>query len=188
MKTISDLILRLLGWSIESHYRFDLPKIIVAAAPHTSNWDFFLGLLVKYSLNFHPRFIGKGSLFFWPLSVILKKMGGIPVDRSKNNKLVDQVAQLFKENEKIALALAPEGTRKHVDKFKTGFYYIAKAAQVPIILISFDFANKKVIIREPFYPGEDDKKDIEMITRSFDNILGKIPEYSIGFKPNEKKL
>ena len=106
-------------------------------------------------------------------------MGGSPVDRSKNNNMVDQVVQLFNSNEGFHLALSPEGTRTKVNKLKTGFYHIAKNAQVPLVMIALDFENRRVVFAEPFETGPEIKADFRKIIDFFKQYKGKIPEYGI---------
>jgi 1-acyl-sn-glycerol-3-phosphate acyltransferase len=124
------------------------------------------------------KFIGKKSLFKPPFGAVFRALGGYPVDRSKNNNFVDAVVEIFDSKEKFSIALAPEGTRKKVDKIKTGFYYIAKGANIPIILVRFDYANKEVTFSDPFYTTDNKEADLKFIDDHFRGTLGKIPENS----------
>ena len=131
-------LLRILGWKITGDYPYGIKKCIIAVIPHTSNWDFPLGLLTRGSLNENITFYGKKSLFRFPFAGLFKWLGGIPVDRSKNNNFVDAVIQLYNERDELITVISPEGTRGKVETLKSGFYYIAKGAKIPIILCKFD--------------------------------------------------
>ncbi len=144
MHTLAKFIFyKLLGWHIVGKFP-KLDKCIVAVVPHTSWLDFFLGLLVRRVINQEINFIGKKSLFNPPFGWYFRWMGGAPIDRSKSSDTVTAIANIFNEKEVFRLALSPEGTRKKVEKWKTGFYYIAKAAKVPIVLVAFDYGKSKL--------------------------------------------
>ena len=175
------IVLQLLGIKIIGSHYPDIPKKIYAVAPHTSNWDFPLGILVKWKLKVKLNFLGKKSLFKPLYCWFFRMFGGIPVDRSKSSNTVQAVANSFSENDKMTLAIAPEGTRKKVDAFKKGFYHIAKTAEVPIVLVTFDFKNKKILFGEPFFPSDDEDKDWAYINSYFDGVMGKVAENSIGY-------
>lgn len=177
-KKLSQIILGFFGWSVEFDVDPIPDKYILAVIPHTSSWDFFLGLLTRGVMGTDTKYIGKKSLFKGPFGVIFRWLGGYPVDRSKNNNFVDAVVDIFNSKEKFSIALAPEGTRKKVDKLKTGFYFIAKGAKVPIIFVRFDYANKEVTFSDPFYATEDKEADFKYIDDHFRGTLGKIPENS----------
>lgn len=178
MQKISGLIFRLLGWSLQGEIPGDLNKYLLAVVPHTSNWDFPLGLLVRSMLGRKVQFIGKHTLFQFPYGFLFRWLGGHPVDRSKSSNYVDSVVEIYNQHDNFAICLAPEGTRKKVDKLRTGFYYIAKKAMVPIILIRFDYATKVITFSEPFYPTEDITSDFEYIHGFFKGAVGKIPSNS----------
>lgn len=127
----------------------------------------------------NARFLGKNSLFKPPLGWVFRLLGGYPVDRNKSHDVVEQVAGIFSKEDHFILALAPEGTRKKVDKLRTGFYYIAKKAGVPIIPCGFDYKKKEVLIGEPFYPSDDVQRDIDSLTSFFAEITGKNPELGL---------
>jgi 1-acyl-sn-glycerol-3-phosphate acyltransferase len=127
----------------------------------------------------NARFLGKSSLFRPPLGWLFRALGGYPVDRNKSSDVVEQVAGIFKKEDHFILAIAPEGTRKKVDKLRTGFYYIAKKAGVPIIPCGFDYQKKEVVIGEPFYPSDDVQEDIAALTTFYSKIKGKNPELGI---------
>ena len=120
------------GWKIEGH-RPDCGKFIILGAPHTSNWDFVFFLGAANQLGIKPSFMGKTSLFKWPMTNFMLDMGGVPVDRTKSGKYVDQVAAAFASTDELALVIAPEGSRTFKGAWRTGFYHIAMAAGVPIV-------------------------------------------------------
>ena len=181
-KRIYNFILtHFLGWVIKGSSTFSklkIKKAILIAAPHTHWMDFFLGILIRGSVGFKSSFIGKKELFFFPLSIFLKLVGGIPVNRSKKNNTVNEIVNIFNQRKEFMLSLAPEGTRQKVSKFKTGFYYIAKEAGIPIIMITMDYSNKQSLISDPFYPTKNFKDDLNFIESFFDGVEGKVKEYS----------
>lgn len=145
MEKISKFILyNILGWRVENGFPDAPKKYIIIAAPHTSWLDFPIAILSRMSEGKMVHFIGKGSLFKWPFGYFFKALGGTPVNRDKSTNMVEGVINIFNTKEEFRLGLSPEGTRKKVDKWKTGFYYIAKGANVPIVMATLDFENKKL--------------------------------------------
>lgn len=176
--------LRLLRMEIVDHNHGDWPKkCVVPTGPHTSNWDFPYGVFSRSAVGVYIRFVGKSSLFKFPLGPILRAMGGVPVIRSKRTNFVEGVAKIFKEREAFRLCLAMEGTRSKVSKFKTGFYYIAKEANVPLVFCRFNFAARKIEFSKPFWPTEDIRADFDYIYRHFDGIKGLVAENSFDYNP-----
>lgn len=175
----ANFILRLFGWHVEGTIPLSLKKYVVIAAPHTSWWDFFLGLFGRAAIGRKIVFLGKDSLFKPPLGWVMRWLGGYPVDRSKHTKLVDQVITLFNQKEEFAVSLAPEGTRKKVTEFRSGFYYIARGARVPIICVKMDYGNKKLIFSPPFYPTHDAQWDLNQLWNHFIGVRGKRPQLGI---------
>lgn len=165
---------KLLGWSFNGVFPGHVSKFVIVVVPHTSWWDFLLGLLIRKIWNEEINYVGKKSLFDSPFGWFFKWTGGAPIDRSKNSDTVSATAQIFKEREKFRLTIAPEGTRKKVDKWKTGFYFIAKTANVPIVLIAFDFGKKEVKISEPVYTTENQEADFETYRSFFNGVEGKV--------------
>jgi 1-acyl-sn-glycerol-3-phosphate acyltransferase len=153
-----------------------IPKKVYVVYPHTSNWDFLVGILVSRAMPITVNYVGKESLFRWPFGYLFKWLGGIPVNRSKKTNFVDQMIKLYDTYPVLAFAIAPEGTRKKVNKFKSGFYHIAHGAKIPIILVKFDFGNKVVDYSEPFYTSGDYKADLVKIIDHFRGTLGHTPE------------
>lgn len=168
-----------MGWSLSGSMP-DFKKYVIAIAPHTSGWDFIIGVLARSALRIeHARYLGKSQLFKPPFGWIFRWLGGTPVDRSSSHDVVDQVVKIFNEHDRFVLALAPEGTRKKVEKLKTGFYYIAKKANVPIVPVGFDFSLKKIIVGEPLIPSEDFDSDMKKLLTFYATIKGKIPELGL---------
>lgn len=171
---------KILGWKFEGKFDPSLPKYIAVVAPHTSNWDFIIGVLTRKIMGIDSvKFLGKSQLFKWPFGWFFRALGGYPVDRSKHNNLVEAVVAIFNSKERFAIGLAPEGTRKKVGQLKTGFYHIAVQANVPIILVGFDFPKKTVVVKNPFYPSGDIEKDMPVIMNFFKGIKGKNPEWGL---------
>ncbi|MBO7233329.1 MAG: 1-acyl-sn-glycerol-3-phosphate acyltransferase [Bacteroidales bacterium] len=166
---------KLLGWKFEDKFP-DIQKCVIAVAPHTSNWDFFYGKLSSLAVGRKTHFLIKSDWFFFPMNYFFKWVGGIPVYRNKkNNSMTDRVAQYFKDKKKLSLGITPEGTRKANPDWKKGFYYIAKKANVPILLSYIDYAKKKASIAEIFVPTDDEAADLQYIKNFFKNITGKVP-------------
>lgn len=177
MKAIARFILyKLLGWKTVGSFPKELKKYVLIAAPHTHWLDFPLGILIKYAEELPANFIGKASLFEPPFGFIFRRLGGAPVDRSKSNNKVDSIVAIFNSREQFILGMSPEGTRKKVDAWKTGFYYIAKGANVPIVMCTLDFKNKEAKISEPYYLTENMDEDFSFFYKYFENVQGKIPE------------
>ncbi len=174
---ISKFILRIIGWkNIESFPLHTLDKYLVVVIPHTSNWDFPLGLLSRAAINVDIKYLGKDSLFRFPFGYLFRWLGGYPVVRSKSTNYVDTVVNLINSKEKFAVCISPEGTRKKVDKLKSGFYYMAHGAKVPLILCSFDWKKKEIKYSGPFYTSGDYEKDLPLIMQYFVGVEGKNPE------------
>lgn len=149
-------------------------------APHTSSADVVVCLAFRKVLHLERfRFIGKQELFKPPFGFFFRKMGGIPVDRFQQHGFVDQVAAMFKDKDEFIIGLSPEGTRKKVDRLRTGFYHIAKKAGVPIVMLGLDFENRQLIFAEPFYTSHDEQADLDRIIQFFGPIKGKHPELGI---------
>lgn len=166
---------KLMGWKLIGTFP-KIDKCVVIVAPHTSNIDFFLGLLVRRVLNEEFNFVAKSGLFKWPYGWYFRKMGGMPVDRSKNNNFVSACADLIENVDRIHLTLAPEGTRKKVEKWKTGFYYIAQEAEVPIVLVAFDYGKKQIKLSELQYTSGSLEKDFQDYKLFYTGTSGKVKE------------
>jgi len=171
---------RLLGWKTNVTVP-DYDKCIVCAAPHTTNFDLFIGKLYYGVINKRTSFMMKKEWFFFPLGVFFRAVGGIPVDRGRNTSLVDQMVRLFAKRDKFHLAITPEGTRKANPNWKKGFYYIALKAQVPIVLIGIDYTTKTISSTMSLMPSGDIQKDMREIKLYFKDFKGKHPErFTVG--------
>jgi 1-acyl-sn-glycerol-3-phosphate acyltransferase len=180
LKLLAKWYLQLTGWNPGFPFPFEVKKCVIIVAPHTSAWDVFIGAIYRKAVGLDSaRFLGKKELFDGPFGFFFKWLGGTPVDRFNKNGLVQQVVDMFNEHEEFRLALSPEGTRKRVDKLRTGFYHIAKGAHVPIVMIGLDFGNKQLLCSEPFYPTDDEAADFEKIFSFYRNIKGKRPEMGL---------
>jgi 1-acyl-sn-glycerol-3-phosphate acyltransferase len=169
------LMMRLRGWRFEGTVP-DEPKMILLVAPHTSNWDFLTGLWAKFALRLKANFLGKQTLFWWPLGMFLRFLGGIAIDRSKPAGITDDSTAAFRESERLMLVIAPEGTRSRSEKWKSGFYRIAVAAEVPILLIAFDYPRKVIRLGPLFRPTGDYEKDLPEIQSHYDAGMALRPE------------
>lgn len=172
---ISAFLLKSAGW--KTIYSIEEPdKSIICVAPHTSNWDFIIGLLAYRSIKKRSGFLMKKSWFFFPMSLIFKALDGVPIDRSKKTSVTEQMVEMFNKKKKMALAITPEGTRKPVEKWKMGFYYIALNAGVPIQLAYIDYAKKEVGIKETLIPTGDVNEDLKKIYTYYKDVAAKKPE------------
>ncbi|MGB7392908.1 MAG: 1-acyl-sn-glycerol-3-phosphate acyltransferase [Pricia sp.] len=169
------LYFRILGWKLVGEFPSHLDKFVIIVVPHTSWVDFFLGLLIRQVWQEPINFVGKKSLFDSPFGWFFRWMGGAPIDRSKSSDTVLATAKIFERREKFRLTIAPEGTRKKVDRWKTGFYFIAKAAKVPIVLIAFDYGKKQIKVSEPKHPTDDRAADFADYESFFQGVVGKVP-------------
>lgn len=171
---IPRLIFKFTGWKIKGTAP-TLKKFVIIAAPHTSNWDFVYGMCAWKLYGFSPRYLIKKELFFFPLSLLFKATGGLAVDRSKHNNLTDSIIEMFNERENFIAIIPPEGTRKLVKRWKTGFYYVALKAKVPIVMGSLDYKKKEANLSEPFYPTGDIEKDFLTFKEFYKGVTAKHP-------------
>ena len=148
-----------------------MKKYLLIAVPHTSNWDFVFGIAALFILGAKISWMGKQSLFRKPFGGIVRWLGGIPIDRSASHGMVDTMINQYKSMDKFILAIAPEGTRKKVEKWKSGFYRIAMGADVPILMACFDYENKIISFGPLIYPSGNLSADIEEMQLVFENKL-----------------
>ena len=181
MKAFAKLMLRLMGWKIVNDFPKSIKKYIIIVAPHTSWVDFPVSILVKFITKVDIKFIGKHTLFEPPFGFLFRALGGTPVDRTKSQSMVQAIVDIFNSKESFVMSLSPEGTRKKTSQWKSGFYHVAKGANIPLVMAALDFKNKKVIISEPYYLTESEAHDIQKIQSFFKDIEGKHPE---NFDPN----
>ena len=166
------IFLKILGWRVEGEIP-DIKKFVIIAAPHTSNWDFPITLAVTFVLKMKIYWMGKHVMFRWPFHGLLRWLGGIPIDRSRSHNVVEQSVQTFNAHEKLIMVIPPEGTRKKVSYWKTGFYHIAKGAGVPIVLGFLDYRRKAGGIGPTFFPTGDIEADMRQIQAFYTTITGK---------------
>ena len=169
-KNICKIIFRVFKWKILGKFS-KVPKYIIAVAPHTSFYDFFIGILVRNIINEKINFIGKKELFGPLTGWFFRALGGVPVDRNSKKDTVSSIVEIFNKRKKFKLAIAPEGTRKKVKKWKTGFYYIALKAKIPIMPVAFDYNNKNVIVHSLFYPTGNIEEDFKNLYKKYKNVL-----------------
>ncbi len=156
-------------------------KCILAIAPHTSNMDFIIGILYSRAVGLKANFLMKKEWFFWPLGILMRRLGGIPVYRNKKMSLTDQLAEYARKCETFQLAITPEGTRSRVEEWKKGFYYIAYKAEIPIMLFGLDFKNKQIVCTKEVHPNGDYDAQIIEIKNYFRHFEGRHPEkFSVG--------
>lgn len=171
---LAQIILRLIGWRTHA-IRPHTSRYVIIGAPHTSNWDFGLMLLLMAAEQLPIRFMAKDSLFRGPLGPVMRSLGGISVNRRERTNLVDQIAAKFGEHDDLIIGLAPEGTRSKTSHWKTGFYYIALKAKVPIAMAYLDYGNKIIGVGPSFMPSGDLKADFEIIREFYTGVMGKNP-------------
>lgn len=165
----------LFGWSITGTLP-TIPKYIIIGAPHTSNWDFILMLLLMAVFKVKLVWMGKDNLFRWPYGFFFKWLGGMPINRRSNNNVVEQAVAAFNRSKQLILAITPEGTRKKTTSWKTGFYYIALGANVPILLGYADYARKMTGFGPLITPTGDIEADFDRIRAFYAEKTGKYPD------------
>ena len=171
------ILFKILKWKILGDSK--LPKkCVLIVAPHTHWQDLIYAIIIREALNQEINFIGKKELFKFPFGFFFKMMGGKPVDRGSNSNTVEIVSEMFKNTNQFRLGISPEGTRKKVKKWKTGFYYISKIAGVPIISATLNFKDKSTRISKPFYPTNNIEEDFMKLKLFFRGVKGKVEEFS----------
>lgn len=184
MQKLSSQLLKLAGWKIKIQVQ-EPAKSIICVAPHTSNWDFVIGKLSYTALGRKASFLIKKSWFFFPMNYFFKALGGVPVDRSKKSSVTEQMAEEFAKRETFHLAITPEGTRGHVEKWKMGFYYIAKKANVPIQIAYIDYLKKEMGVKAIFMPTENETADMELIESYYHDVNARFPS-KFNLSPEKK--
>lgn len=154
----------------------DVAKAVVIVAPHTSNWDFWVGLWLHLDLDLKASFLGKHSIFVWPVKGLLEWVGGIPVRRGAGENVVEQMVEEFHKRDELLLAITPEGTRRKVTEWKTGFWHIARGAGVPIILASLDYSRRVLTLGPSMNPSDDLETDLRAIKAHFGKVTPRHPE------------
>ncbi len=174
LRHISGLLLKIAGWRVVGPLP-DLRKYLVIAAFHTSNWDFVIGVCAAFILRIRPYWIGKDNLFIPPFDRFFRRLGGLPIDRSRSQNMVERTIRVFREHQDLVIALAPEGTRKKIAYWKSGFYRIAVGAGVPIVLAFIDYPSKSCGIGGVIHPTGDLKTDMSRIREFYSRFSGKFP-------------
>jgi 1-acyl-sn-glycerol-3-phosphate acyltransferase len=167
--------MRLSGWRIAGNFP-DLPKVLLIVAPHTSNLDFFHGFSAYLTLRLDTSWLGKHTLFFWPLGVLARRFGGIPIDRSKGGNMVRACVAEYARRERMCVAITPEGTRSKVADWKLGFHHIAVEAKVPIVPVALDYQLRQVRIMAPFFTTGDAATDLPKIKALFSAAMARYPD------------
>lgn len=164
LETAGCIVLRKLGWRVEGEFP-DLPRVVIALAPHSSNWDFVIGAATVFALRLRVAFIGKHTLFTGLLGHFMRWLGGIPIDRARPEGLVDAMVAEFARRDKLWLAIAPEGTRTCGAQFKSGFYRIAKAVGVPVFPVYFNYRRKVIGLLAPIQPDLETIQGVEAVRK-----------------------
>jgi 1-acyl-sn-glycerol-3-phosphate acyltransferase len=171
VRTIGRTYLRLAGWRVEGEFPTD-PKCVAIVVPHTSNWDFPVGLCILFATGLRASWLGKHTLFTGLFGPLLRRLGGIPVDRSAAQGLVGECVRAFEASPALMIALAPEGTRKGPSRWRTGFYQIALGAGVPILPVAFDYGEHCIHLLEAFTPTGDAEADLKHLKGLFQFAKG----------------
>lgn len=169
--------LKLIGWHARGE-ELAQQRFVLIGAPHTSNWDFPLMLMVVLKLRLRVYWMGKHTLFPWGLGWLMKWLGGIPINRSASHNVVNETVRQYRDNEELVVLIPPEGTRKKVERWKTGFYHIAHLAGVPILMGYVDAANKEAGFADFYYPTGDIDRDMAEIRAFYANKKGLNPDNS----------
>lgn len=176
MSWLASFILKIFGWKIEADDPFTLRKAVIIMAPHTSYWDFPIGRLALLARRISIKTMIKKESFYFPLGLVLKYFGGIPVDRSNSQKVVKSVTDQFQKEENFILLITPEGTRKLNKRWKKGFYFIAQTAGVPIIIGYLDYSKKVAGLGPVIFPSGDYEEDLKKIQQFYMDKVARHPE------------
>lgn len=167
-------VLNLIGWRVDTIYPTE-KKYVLVGAHHTTNWDLPVALLFSMASGIKFNFLAKDDLFWWPLGIILHWLGGIPVNRRAHTNFVEQLAEEFGKREELVIVVTPEGTRKRTEYWKTGFYYLALSAKVPVALGYLDYPNKRLGIGKMMHPSGDIEADFDLLRTFYADKKGKFP-------------
>ena len=168
------MLLRLTGWRFAGAFP-NVPKFVLIVAPHTSNWDFPIGLMAMFALNLRGSFLGKHTLFRPPFGGLMRWLGGVPVDRSSAHNVVFQTASFFRNSEKLVMVVSPEGTRRKLPRWRTGFWHVARGANVPIVPIAFDYSTRTFRLFPLFETTSDMDADFVVLRSHFRPEMARIP-------------
>jgi 1-acyl-sn-glycerol-3-phosphate acyltransferase len=166
-RVLATLAMRLTGWKFTGAGFPDRRRFVLIVAPHTSNWDFPVGVMAMYAIGLRGTFLGKDTLFKFPLGILMRFLGGFPVDRSSKHDVVTQTVELVQRLDRVIVVLSPEGTRKRTERWRTGFYWIAHNAGIPICPVAFDFGRKEIRLFPLFTTTGDAEKDVRALRANF---------------------
>lgn len=178
MRWLCRFYLKLIGWKIGSTLDPSIKKCVLVAAPHTSNMDYPIAMATLYGCGVQVRFLAKESLFKFPLGILMRATGGIPVDRSRHTNMVEAMIGMFEQNNNLKLLIPAEGTRSYVKEWKSGFYYTALGAKVPIALGYLDYGKKIAGFGDLFFPTGDYQTDLAEIKTFYRQFTARYPEKS----------
>ena len=164
------------GWHMEGSFPEEENRLVVAAAPHTSNWDFVIGMLIIMAIDLRINWIGKHSIFVPGVRRLWHWLGGMPVNRDHPEGLIDHLVSLYQKQQGTIIAMSPEGTRTKVERWKTGFLRIARMADAKVIGAGLDFGKKRILISSPYVPTQNDEEDIALLQTFFAQCEGKKPQ------------
>jgi 1-acyl-sn-glycerol-3-phosphate acyltransferase len=173
-RILAGRLLALLGWRIEGELP-DCPKFVIIVAPHTSNWDFLIGILAMFAKGLRASWLGKHTVFRFPVAPVLRWLGGEPIDRTSPHGTVGTAVDLFRNRPQWVLGLSPEGTRRRVDRWKTGFYRIAVGAGVPIVPVTLDYSTRVLGVGSPIVPGPNEAVEMATLRTRFRKEMAKYP-------------
>jgi 1-acyl-sn-glycerol-3-phosphate acyltransferase len=168
-------LLGLLRWRVEGAVP-DVPKCVIVAAPHTSNWDFVVGIAAKLALGLRVGWLAKHTIFRWPFAGLLRRLGGIPVDRAAAEGLVETAIERFRQEPRLFLGLTPEGTRQRVERWKSGFHRLALGAGVPILPVRIDWSRRAIVLAPLFMPTADYESDLAQLQAGFTREMARHPQ------------
>jgi 1-acyl-sn-glycerol-3-phosphate acyltransferase len=174
-RALASVALRLTGWRFVGDFP-NVPKFVLIVAPHTSNWDFPVGLMAMFALGLRCVVLGKHTLFRWPFGAFMRWLGLVPVDRSSAHNVVFQTSTLFRGRDRMVLIVSPEGTRRRLPKWRTGFWFVARGAGVPIVPIAFDYSTKAFRLFPPLLPTEDRDADFATLHSYFRAGMARHPD------------
>lgn len=169
------LALRLAGWRFEGALP-NLPKVVLIVAPHTSNWDFPIAIAAMFAVGVRVTFLGKDTLFRWPAGIVMRWLGGIPVFRHAPRNVVEQTVDYIRRQPKVALGLSPEGTRKKLPAWRTGFHYVARGAGVPLVPVALDYSTRTIRFHPLHHPADTVETDLAILGRLYDARMARHPD------------
>lgn len=179
MRNVARFLFWITRWDIAPNFPEGVKKAVLVHAPHTSNWDFVIGMLAFKIYGVNARFLVKKEAFKFPIGGMMKRMGAMPVDREKRSNIIGYAAELIRDNEEMMILFTPEGTRSYAPEWKTGFHRLALKADVPIIITFIDYEKKIGGFGPAFEKTEDAEKDVERLKEYYRGVNGKVPEHGV---------